>query len=656
MKNRQYSNGLKTISIILQMVFLIVVIVFFSLMVNLFGRSMLSFRDIGNSSFFDSYYYMEQITEETRDLTSYLQLQMGIRVREEDKEQYKQYKLEFDNGDSNYYYWYAQGRNVFTNMEKTSEAEEALKQAKKLGNYLYYDNNTISFTGNMKRPDKDFDLDILRLFRQGNNGGGLIIAVDTSLAKEDALAEAAKIYETYFPWVRSGLFIAIFSLMCFFICIIYITLATGRCSENEEIRLNRMDYLPTEILFLIFVGFVGGLIAFCARLSRQSWEISSSLILTGTIVFLTDAVLLTLYLSFVRKIKADIFISCSLTAHTIRILKEGMRRQRIVNRAMIQFAVITILGLFFAWQAFSNQHMWAILGLSIVFIYLAIHFLQQAVQKKKILEGILNISSGKLDFKFRTSEFTGDYRELAEKINSIGEGLSNAVEENVKNERLKTELITNVSHDIKTPLTSIINYINLIKMERIQNEKLENYVNILEKKSLRLKQLMEDLVEVSKITSGNITLDMQPINMVELIYQTGGEFNEIFENIGLTIITRLPKEPVMILADGNRIWRVVQNLYSNVAKYAMKDTRVYVELKVNEGKAEFSIKDISAQEIHKTAQDLSERFVRGDESRGTEGSGLGLSIARNLTVLMNGTFDISLDGDLFTACITFPVL
>jgi len=216
-------------------------------------------------------------------------------------------------------------------------------------------------------------------------------------------------------------------------------------------------------------------------------------------------------------------------------------------------------------------------------------------------------------------------------------------------------LITNVSHDIKTPLTSIINYINLIKLEKIQNEKLENYVDILEKKSLRLKQLMEDLVEVSKITSGNITLDMQPINMVELIYQTGGEFNEIFENIGLTIVTRLPKEPVMIIADGNRIWRVVQNLYSNVAKYAMKDTRVYVELKVNEDTAKFSIKDISAQEIHKSAQDLSERFVRGDESRGTEGSGLGLSIARNLTSLMGGTFEITLDGDLFTASITFPL-
>ena len=169
-------------------------------------------------------------------------------------------------------------------------------------------------------------------------------------------------------------------------------------------------------------------------------------------------------------------------------------------------------------------------------------------------------------------------------------------------------------------------------------------------------QLTEDLVEVSRITSGSITLDMQPINMVELICQTGGEFNEIFEDLGLTVITRLPNEPVMILADGNRIWRIVQNLYNNVAKYALKDTRVYVELKEKEGYGHFCIKDISAQEIKKMPQDLSERFVQGDESRGTEGSGLGLSIAKNLANLMGGTFEIELEGDLFIASIAFPLI
>lgn len=656
MKNTQYNNAFKTVAVLLQMVCLIVVIVIFSLLANLFGRSMLRFSDVGSDSFFDSDYYAETLAEETVTLTTYLQMQMGIRQSEQDSTKYKQYKMKFDRDNTNLFYWFLYGENVYTNMEGEPSLEEAVKYARGLGSYLYYDDSTISFEGNIRRTGQFVDRSILRLFQQGRQSGSLVIGVDTSLAKDDEIAEAAKIYNTCFPWVEAGVFIAIIAMMCFVLLMIYITLATGRNEEDDNIRLYRMDYLPTEILFIVFIIFVTSLITFCARLSNQKWEISSALILTGTLVFVSDGVLLTLYLSFVRKIKADIFFSCSLSSLAVRTVKEGMQKQRITRRAVMIYTGGTLLELFFAWEAFAKRNMWAFTGLILIVLWMGIRIFQNAVQRKKILEGILEITSGKLNYQLDEREFTGDYKEMAEKINSIGEGLSNAVEENLKSERLKTELITNVSHDIKTPLTSIINYVNLIKLENVQNEKVENYVNILEKKSLRLKQLTEDLVEVSKISSGNITLDMQPINMVELIYQTGGEFNEIFENMGLTIITRLPREPVIISADGNRIWRIVQNLYNNVAKYALKDTRVYVELKVTEGEAKFSIKDISAQELDKIPQDLSERFVRGDDSRGTEGSGLGLSIAKNLTIMMGGTFEIGLDGDLFTASITFPVI
>lgn len=655
MKNTQFSNTLKTTATLLQAVFLMIVIVTISLLVNLFGRSMLSFSDIGNDSFFDSIYYRENLTNEMTDLNAYLQLQMGKRQSERDNDRYKQYKVQFDNGNSNLYYYFKQGTSVCTNMKKDMTQEEAVNHAKELGSYIYYDDSSITFDGNVNGVSIEFQQSVLRLFQQGKQEGCLVVAVDTKLPKNDNLAEAAKIYNTYLPWTVASIFIAITALMGFALCMIYITLATGRNAEDEKIHLYRMDYLPTEILFLIFMLYLIGLVSICAKLSHQKWEIANTLILTGTLVFISDAVLLTLYLSFVRKIKSNTFISCSLVSVCTRTVKEGMRKQRITRRAVIIYGISTVLGLFFAWESFAKRNIWAVFGLGAVFAFLGVWMLQQAIQRKKILEGIQEISSGKLNYKLDVKEFTGDYREIAENINSIGGGLSNAVEENLKSERLKTELITNVSHDIKTPLTSIINYVNLIKMEHVQNEKVENYLNILEKKSLRLKQLTEDLVEISKITSGVITLDMQPINMVELIYQTGGEFNEIFEDMGLTIITRLPKEPVMILADGNRIWRIVQNLYNNVAKYALKDTRVYVELKVENDWAEFSIKDVSAQELNKSAQDLSERFVRGDESRGTEGSGLGLSIARNLTSLMGGKFDISLDGDLFTVAISFPV-
>lgn len=656
MGSNQFNNGFKTVAVFAQVTFLTVVIVIFALMAGLFGKRGLSFRDVGNNnSFFHSYYYMENIASEIKALAFYLQMQKAAQGDALENARYKQYKLKFDQGESNFYYWFSCSGQTYTNMERARTKDAALETAERLGNYLYYDDVSVVMQGNFMHLNQIASLDLLRLFQQGE-AGGIVIAVDVSLPKDDAIAEAKNIYETYVPWIGMGLFVSILSFMGFLLSVIYLTLAAGRGGEDENIRLYRIDYFPTEFLFAAFFIYVSGLIAFCAKLGGQDWGISSSLILTGTLVLLSDAVLMTLYLSFVRKIKTEKFFKCSIAAYVVHAFKNGMRRQDIENRAKILFGACMAPALFFAWEAFAQKSFWAVAGLIVLFLCVAAFCLQQAIQRKKILEGICEINHGRLDYKFCASEFRGDYKELAEEINGIGEGLMRSVEENVKNERLKTELVTNVSHDIKTPLTSIINYIDLIQREGTWNENVENYVGVLEKKSQRLKQLTEDLLEVSQITSGNVALDMQPINMVELICQTGGEFNEIFEDVGLTVVTRLPNEPVMILADGSRVWRVVQNLYNNVAKYALKDTRVFVELKVSDGHAEFSIKDISAQGIRKAAQDLSERFVRGDESRGTEGSGLGLSIARNLTNLMGGTFDIDLDGDLFTVSITFPVI
>lgn len=656
MRNNQYNNGFKIVAILLQMVFVIVILVIFSLMVNLSGMNMPGFGGFGDGSFFESSYYMSKITEETKALTIYLKLKLNGNKQEEGTERYKQYKIRFDGSDSNFFYWFSREGQIYTNMPEKYEKKEAAAFAKQMGSYFCYDDATITFEGNIKRMDRSLDLNILRLFRQSSPGGGLIVAVDTKLPQKDEIAEEARMFEVYSPWVQRGTFVLILSFMCFVLCMIYLTLATGRHGADETIRLHRIDYLPTEIHFLAFLMYVMALLAFCAKLGGKDWGISSALILTGTLTFLTDAVFLTLYLSTVRKLKADILTSCSLTSYAIRTFKEGMRRRDIAKRAVVQFSIYIALAGFFVWEALAKHHIWAVVGILLLFIWLSVNFLQQAIQRKKILEGIKEIGGGQLNYKFKEEEFSGDYKDLAEEINGIGDGLLGAVEENVKNERLKTELVTNVSHDIKTPLTSIINYVSLIKMEGAWNSNVENYVGILENKSQRLKQLTEDLVEVSKITSGAIMLNMQPINMVELIYQTGGEFNEIFEDVGLTVVTKLPKDPVMILADGSRLWRVVQNLYNNVAKYAMQNTRVFVELKETDGNAEFTIKDISAQGIQKTPQDLSERFVRGDDSRGTEGSGLGLSIARHLTDLMGGEFEIRLDGDLFIVSITFAII
>ena len=247
---------------------------------------------------------------------------------------------------------------------------------------------------------------------------------------------------------------------------------------------------------------------------------------------------------------------------------------------------------------------------------------------------------------------------MAAAINRIKEGLKDAVEARTRDERMKADLITNVSHDIKTPLTSIVNYVDLLKREELDNVNAKNYIRIIDEKAQRLKHLTEDLVEISKISSGNIKLEKQTIDFLELLYQTGGEFNERFEQRNLTIVTKLPSACVMIEADGRQLYRAIENLYTNAAKYALENTKVYVELAVEKKNAIFSIKNISKNhiDVSRTAyQDLTERFVRGEASRTTEGSGLGLSIAKSLTLLMGGRFSIRLEGELFIAEIIFPL-
>ena len=212
-----------------------------------------------------------------------------------------------------------------------------------------------------------------------------------------------------------------------------------------------------------------------------------------------------------------------------------------------------------------------------------------------------------------------------------------------------------MSHDLKTPLTSIINYVDLIKREKIQNEKVQSYLEVLEQKSQRLKTLTEDLVEASKASSGNLKLEISDIDFVELVQQTNGEFNEKFAQRHLELISRLPEQPVLIEADGRRLWRVLENLYNNAFKYAMEHSRIYVDMVLEDEMVVFTIKNISQHPLNISSEELTERFVRGDSSRATEGSGLGLSIAQSLTQLQKGVFQIVIDGDLFKVYVKFPI-
>ena len=279
---------------------------------------------------------------------------------------------------------------------------------------------------------------------------------------------------------------------------------------------------------------------------------------------------------------------------------------------------------------------------------------KSSVAKSRIKRGIREIASGNVDYQIPLEHLKGQNLQMAEMVNDIGNGLQRAVEEGMKSERLKTDLITNVSHDIKTPLTSIINYVDLLKRENFEDPKIRGYLDILETKAHRLKTLTEDVVEASKVSSGNITLEMMDVNLVEMINQTEGEFTEKFEAKNLKVVQSLPDVPAMIHVDGRRMWRVLENIYNNAAKYAMPGTRVYADLWLQEEKVIISLKNISEQPLNISADELTERFIRGDISRSTEGSGLGLSIAKSLTEMQGGVFRLYLDGDLFKATIEFP--
>ena len=292
----------------------------------------------------------------------------------------------------------------------------------------------------------------------------------------------------------------------------------------------------------------------------------------------------------------------------------------------------------------------------LISVVISVFLLLAAIAFQKVKKGGEKIVNGDLENKIDTKYMYGDIKDFAESLNNINQGLQVAINDKVKSERFKTELITNVSHDIKTPLTSIVNYVDLIKKEECDNENINQYINVLDRQSKRLKKLIEDLVEASKASTGNLSVELTKCNLSLLINQAIGEYAERFELKNLQFVQAIENQEIYVLADGRRLWRVFDNLLNNICKYAMPGTRVFIELKCDNGKAVITFKNISEMPLTVSGDELTERFVRGDRSRNTEGSGLGLSIAKSLTELQNGSFEIDIDGDLFKAIITFKTI
>lgn len=504
------------------------------------------------------------------------------------------------------------------------------------------------------------------------------IDVDGSYPAQDAFTQGARYLPNLWLWVTAA-FLAGVLYLILFVCQ---TVMTGRLyDENGEkrIRLTAFDRVPTEGGVLIAIGTV--LLAlwmavvltaladidptdidFYREAVHKDWF--KAVIFIG--VFAADALFTFFFYSLVRRIKARTLWKnswlCRLVKRLVKFAWKVYDNGGIVLRTWVPYGVFLVVNLALLLLAVESGNLLLVLFAGAIDLIVGILLYKDAKERQGIVEGIETITGGQVEHQIDTEELHGDNRTLANSVNSIGKGIKEAVEISMKDERMKADLITNVSHDIKTPLTSIINYVDLIKREQVDNEKVQNYIRVLDEKSQRLKQLTDDLVEASKITSGNISLHFERINLMELMNQTIGEFSEKFDSKNLATVMNVNTQDTVIEADSRRIWRVMENLFNNVYKYAMPGTRVYLTLDKAAHSAEeetdriqVTIKNISENPLLCKPEELTERFIRGDESRTTEGSGLGLSIAQNLTLAQKGDFKIELDGDLFKVYLTFPV-
>ncbi len=441
------------------------------------------------------------------------------------------------------------------------------------------------------------------------------------------------------------------SLILLVMIAVYLFWAIGYKKGEEGIHLNVIDQVPYEIISTICLMVLSVSLA----IVTNSFDvfIYYAIIILYIMAYLIGYLACAIWgITTIKRIKAKTFWKSFLSYKVLRWFYHKIKN---FMREMDQKTSSSKKVFWYYWGFIVISVVLAsMIGIGIRLILLGVFWLWAFYRLKKynrqqneIKEALQKIYEGKTNIYLEDQELEGVLKEMAVYINDIAGGFSNAIEEGLRSERLKTELITNVSHDIKTPLTSIINYVDLLKKEEIPNEKIKEYIDILDKKSYRLKKLTEDLVEASKVSSGNVKLNMEEINLKELIHQSIGEFKDRLEGKNLKIEMSMPEDDIKIKADNRYLYRVIENLLSNVTKYALDGSRVYIDLKKERNNIEVSMKNISKDKLNISSEELMQRFVRGDKSRYTEGSGLGLSIAKSLTELQGGEFTIYIDGDLF---------
>ena len=547
-------------------------------------------------------------------------------------------------------------KTAYTNLDysiDTSNIENIQNKIQENATYWTYEDGNIDTSVNklsseyIEYIENGFDVENLSDYT-------IYTSVLNNLEYVDDISMNSILYDVLVLVDQKAAFLIPFLVIIIIALVPVIVLGVGRTAKQDGIKLNWYDKILIELAALIAILIAG--IGACFTISVNGVSNLATLVLAITIMafgfFIIYLACILFFETVVKRLKIHTFLKTTIIYWLYIKIKELLDEVKITKRFILYFIIFIIANLICFAIMWSDGFPGIILS---IILYAVVYGLISKRLKSyvKIEKAINDLYQGNTDIELEENEFVKEMKNMASQINDIAGGLSNAIDEKLKSERLKTELITNVSHDIKTPLTSIINYVDLLKKEGMDGEKAKEYLDILDSKSQRLKKLTEDLVEASKASSGAIKLNMEKLNVNELIKQVSGEFEDKFKARKLEEIITFPENALYIKADSRYMYRVLENMYSNISKYAMEGTRVYTDIIEKDGRIVIQLKNVSKQKLNISVDELMQRFVRGEASRNTEGSGLGLSIARSLTELQEGNFNIYLDGDLFKVTIEF---
>ena len=456
-----------------------------------------------------------------------------------------------------------------------------------------------------------------------------------------------------YSWRFAVLWIAGLSFLLGVLLFLFLLHAAGHRKNTEEIVPSFVDKMPFDVFTILVIATIA--VFMTPLMAGFNWpEILFALIPCILLIGLT---FLLWCMSFAVRVKLGTLWSGCLLVRFCRWLWRGVtalfRHITILWKWGLGLAVAAFIDLIFRMNAVWSENR-ATFFWFLFWLLAAAATLYGVLAFRRLRLGAKEIASGNLSSTVNEKNLILDFKDHAHDLNHIRDGLNEALERRLQSERFRTELITNVSHDIKTPLTSIVNYVDLLQKEEPKTEKQQEYLEVLDRQSGKLKKLIEDLIEASKASSGAMAVDLQPCDLSILLDQTAGEYAERLETAQLDLVLQKPDTPVTVLADGRHLWRVFDNLMNNIVKYALPGTRVYLRLQESGGTAEVTFRNISRDPLTMDVRELTERFVRGDASRHTEGNGLGLAIAMSLMRLQKGEMDISLDGDLFKVTLRFP--